>query len=155
MVYTTGLRCVLVLGLAVTSSGQCVGALAGAPPHLPEDDASAIGAQLAGLQGAVADPSNPGNIYLTLADRLLLVDRNRTITLVAGGKSSPPRDSLIATDATLTLPYVSVGATGRVIVADKFFIREFLPASGELVVLAGNASGGIADGLPGTLSQVN
>ena len=137
--------------LSAADAQGCVGTLAGVPRHAPLDGSSAFGAQLAGIQGAAVDPSNPCNLYVALADRVLLVDCNKTISRVAGGGSNV--ESAVATLSTLYYPLVSAGPSGTVIIADALSIRLFDPATARLTLLAGNLITGRGWSRDGTLGS--
>ena len=151
------LLAVILPHLAAAGLSGCVGTIAGVPSHPPSDGSSAFGAQLSGALAASYDPANPGNLYMTLADRLILVDRNKTISRIAGGKPAPPASTTIAADASLANPIVSVGPAGEVIIAEAASIRRFFPATAQLGILAGDpvtGRGWSPDGTLGSRAQV-
>jgi hypothetical protein len=145
-----------LLSCAANSLG-CVGTIAGVPLHPAVDGAAAIGADLSGLIAASVDPTQPCNLYISLADRVLLAGCNGTLSRFAGGKPVGPGTSAVASDATLAYPIMAINPSGTVAVQDIPSIRRLDPRRGQLTVVAGNLSAGYGwspDGTAATAAQV-
>ena len=149
-------RCIFI-ALLTQGNGQCVGTLAGVPLHPAVDGAPAFNADLTGLYSAVIDPLHPCNLYITVLDRVLIADCNRTLTSLAGGAAVQSRTSTVAADAELQYPNVQISSSGGIFIADSTSIRSLDENSGLLHMLAGNitaGSGWSPDGTLATSAQV-
>jgi hypothetical protein len=151
------LVCIALLSVGSTGGEGCVGTIAGIPQHNTVDGASALNAQFADIYTSATCAKSPGNLYITLSDRLLLVDRNKTISRIAGGSPSAQVNSLVASQAALNWPSVSFSPVCELILADQSSIRQLDVESGMFNMLAGNLSSGngwAPDGSLALASQV-
>jgi sugar lactone lactonase YvrE len=119
------------------------------------DGGPATSAKLSTPSGVAVD--HLGNVYITDANRVRVVDANGVITTFAGtGTAGSAGDGGLATSAQLAGPSgVAVDGAGNVFVADTVNsrIRRIDPA-GVITTVAGTTSGSSGDGGPATSAQL-
>ena len=153
LVYFVGIACAATLVLRAGAQG-CVGTPAGIPLHPATDGSSAVGANMLGLVGALVDPTEACNLFLVLADRILLADCNRTLTRIAGGNPGITSFASIAVDAALDYPYAAVVPSGGgLVVVDSNSIQRLDAEAGQLRILGGNTSVGATWAPDGSLAR--
>jgi hypothetical protein len=124
------------------------------------DGGAATDAQLNDPNGLAMDAAGRVLIADSLNDRIRRLDRDGTITTIAGGGFRSPRDNNVpALEATLNFPLgVAVDRAGNVYIADaqNHVIRRVDPA-GTITTVAGVAEdpGFAADGGPATQALLN
>ena len=147
--------CIALLTVGSVGEEGCVGTIAGIPQHDAIDGASALNAQFADIFTSATCAKNPGNLYVTLSDRLLLIDRNKTISRIAGGSTNAQVNSLVASQAALRWPSISFTPFCELIVADQSSIRQLDVESGIFTMLAGNLSSGSGWAPDGSLAMAS
>jgi hypothetical protein len=112
----------------------------------PEDGAEAVKAPLVDPRAVAVDARGDGYILERSGHALRVVDPHGKIKTVVGtGKAGASGDGGDAKQATLNGPkHLCIDRDGQVIIADteNHLIREYLPAEGKIVRMAGTGAKG-------------
>ncbi|MCB4792410.1 MAG: carboxypeptidase regulatory-like domain-containing protein [Elusimicrobia bacterium] len=121
------------------------------------DGSLATSAELDTPYGVAVDTS--GNVYISDQgnNRIRKVNTSSTIATFAGGGTGGLGDGGPATSAQLNSPYgVAVDSSGNVYISDQGNNRiRKVNTSGTIATFAGGGTGGLGDGGPAVLAQLN